>query len=77
MRTATGNCMVFQGACYLHADAYNPEVNAAARQIALMVRTAQHKDSYLNMYSTVVKPGKRWTDIRVHFLAQQRTNEHT
>lgn len=53
-----------EGACYLLADAYDPEVDAAVREIALMIRAAQREDGYLNVYFTVVKPGERWTDIR-------------
>lgn len=53
-----------EGACYLLADAYDPEVDAAVRHVASLIRKAQHPDGYLNVYFSVVKPGERWTDIR-------------
>ena len=53
-----------EGACYLLADAYDPAVDAAVRELALLIRDAQHDDGYLNVYFSVVKPGERWTNIR-------------
>lgn len=53
-----------EGACYLLAERYDPEVDAAVRELAALIRAAQRDDGYLNVYFTVVEPGRRWTDIR-------------
>ncbi|RYP78841.1 hypothetical protein DL771_000226 [Monosporascus sp. 5C6A] len=54
-----------EGACYLlAAGPYDPEVDAAVRELAAMIRSAQQEDGYLNVYFTVVAPERRWTDIR-------------
>ncbi|KAI0012272.1 glycoside hydrolase family 127 protein [Xylariaceae sp. FL0662B] len=53
-----------EGACYLLAQEYDAEVDAAVRELAAMIRGAQQPDGYLNVYFTVVEPEKRWSNIR-------------
>ncbi|KAI1085310.1 glycoside hydrolase family 127 protein [Whalleya microplaca] len=53
-----------EGACYLLAEEYDAEVDAAVREIADMIRGAQQDDGYLNVYFTVIEPDKRWSNIR-------------
>ncbi|KAI1636984.1 hypothetical protein F4809DRAFT_650137 [Biscogniauxia mediterranea] len=40
------------------------EIDAAVRELTDMIRAAQQSDGYLNVYFTVLEPGKRWTNLR-------------
>ncbi|KAH9900199.1 glycoside hydrolase family 127 protein [Xylariomycetidae sp. FL2044] len=53
-----------EGACYLLSAEYDPEIDAAVREITDMIRGAQQADGYLNVYFTVIEPEKRWSNIR-------------
>ncbi|KAK1725359.1 uncharacterized protein BDZ83DRAFT_576784 [Colletotrichum acutatum] len=53
-----------EGACYFLVEEYDVEVDAAVRELVVMIRRAQHEDGYLNVHFSVVEPGKRWTNIR-------------
>ncbi|CAK7226823.1 hypothetical protein SEUCBS140593_006373 [Sporothrix eucalyptigena] len=53
-----------EAACYCLADAYDPEIDKAVRDLVEMIRGAQGSDGYLNLHYTVVEPGKRWTNLR-------------
>lgn len=53
-----------EGACYLLADDYDEEIDAAVKEMVGMIRGAQQEDGYLNVYFTVVAPEERWSNIR-------------
>ncbi|KAF4812679.1 Non-reducing end beta-L-arabinofuranosidase [Colletotrichum siamense] len=53
-----------EGACYFLADEYDARIDAAVRELVVMIRAAQHDDGYLNIHFSVVAPGQRWTNIR-------------
>lgn len=42
------------------------EIDNAVKGLALvdMIQSAQQEDGYLNIHSTVVEPGKRFTNLR-------------
>ncbi|KAI1501463.1 hypothetical protein F5X99DRAFT_200382 [Biscogniauxia marginata] len=40
------------------------EIDAAVRELTDMIRGAQQSDGYLNVYFTVLEPGKRWSNLR-------------
>ena len=42
----------------------NPELENIADEVIDLIVNAQQSDGYLNTYFTVVKPGKRWTNVR-------------
>ncbi|KAI0015146.1 hypothetical protein F4780DRAFT_784444 [Xylariomycetidae sp. FL0641] len=53
-----------EGACYVLHHRYDAAVDAAVRELVAMIRGAQQDDGYLDVYFTVVEPGKRWTNLR-------------
>jgi DUF1680 family protein len=53
-----------EGACYFISEDYDPEVDAAIRELVSDIRAAQREDGYLNVYYTVVAPKERWSNIR-------------
>ncbi|KAI1372013.1 glycoside hydrolase family 127 protein [Hypoxylon crocopeplum] len=53
-----------EGACYLLAEEYDAEVDAAVRELVQMIRGAQREDGYLNTWFTIAEPERRWTNIR-------------
>ncbi|KAI1331873.1 glycoside hydrolase family 127 protein [Xylariaceae sp. FL0255] len=53
-----------EGACYALAESYDAEIDAAVRELVQMIRGAQQVDGYLDVYFTVIEPGKRWTNVR-------------
>lgn len=53
-----------EGACYLLAEEYDAEVDAAVRELADMIRGAQRDDGYLNTWFTIAQPEDRWSNIR-------------
>lgn len=53
-----------EGACYLLMDHFDPEIDAAVKELVQMVRDAQHPDGYLNIHYSVVEPGKRFVNLR-------------
>ncbi|KAI1467905.1 glycoside hydrolase family 127 protein [Daldinia caldariorum] len=53
-----------EGACYLLAEEYDAEIDAAVRELADTIRGAQREDGYLNTWFTVEEPEARWTNIR-------------
>ncbi|KAI1140582.1 glycoside hydrolase family 127 protein [Hypoxylon sp. FL0543] len=52
-----------EGACYLLAEEYDAEVDAAVRELADMIKGAQQEDGYLNTWFTITGL-ERWTNIR-------------
>ncbi|KAJ5523284.1 Six-hairpin glycosidase [Penicillium frequentans] len=53
-----------EGACYLLMDHFDPEIDAAVKELVQMIREAQQPDGYLNIHYTVVEPEKRFTNLR-------------
>ncbi|KAI0913876.1 hypothetical protein F4823DRAFT_640415 [Ustulina deusta] len=53
-----------EGACYMLTEQYDAEVDAAVRELVQMIREAQQEDGYLDVYFTVIEPGKRWSNLR-------------
>ncbi|KAL7623389.1 hypothetical protein AAE478_007071 [Parahypoxylon ruwenzoriense] len=55
-----------EGACYLLAEEYDAEVDAAVRELAGWIRSAQREDGYLNSYFIIVgeEEARRWGNIR-------------
>ncbi|KAI0407593.1 hypothetical protein F4802DRAFT_518381 [Xylaria palmicola] len=53
-----------EGACYMLTEFYDAEVDAAVRELVQMIRDAQQEDGYLDVYFTVIEPGKRWSNLR-------------
>ncbi|KAI1808200.1 glycoside hydrolase family 127 protein [Daldinia bambusicola] len=47
-----------EGACYLLAEEYDAEIDAAVRELAGTIRGAQREDGYLNTWFTVEEPGE-------------------
>ncbi len=45
-------------------EQYDAEVDAAVRELVQMIREAQQEDGYLDVYFTVIEPGKRWSNLR-------------
>ncbi|KAI0842688.1 glycoside hydrolase family 127 protein [Hypoxylon sp. FL0890] len=52
-----------EGACYLLAEEYDAEVDAAVRELADMIKGAQQEDGYLNSWFTITGL-ERWSNIR-------------
>ncbi|KAI0973871.1 hypothetical protein F4678DRAFT_389322 [Xylaria arbuscula] len=53
-----------EGACYMLTEQYDAEIDAAVRELVQMIRDAQQDDGYIDVYFTVIEPGKRWTNLR-------------
>ncbi|OTA70433.1 glycoside hydrolase family 127 protein [Hypoxylon sp. EC38] len=53
-----------EGACYLLAEEYDAEIDAAVRELADMIKGAQQEDGYLNTWFTITGIENRWTNIR-------------
>ncbi|GAW13023.1 hypothetical protein ANO14919_023990 [Xylariales sp. No.14919] len=53
-----------EGACYMLTEQYDAEIDAAVRELVHMIRDAQQEDGYIDVYFTVIEPGKRWTNLR-------------
>lgn len=53
-----------EGACYLLSEEYDAEIDAAVRELADMIRSAQQPDGYLNTWFTIEEPEGRWSNIR-------------
>ncbi|KAI1153402.1 hypothetical protein F4825DRAFT_254107 [Nemania diffusa] len=53
-----------EGACYMLTEQYDAEIDAAVRELVQMIRDAQQEDGYIDVYFTVIKPGKRWSNLR-------------
>ncbi|KAJ5805616.1 Six-hairpin glycosidase [Penicillium pulvis] len=53
-----------EGACNLLMDHFDPEIDAAVKELVQMIREAQQPDGYLNIHYTVVEPEKRFTNLR-------------
>ncbi|KAJ5691491.1 Six-hairpin glycosidase [Penicillium malachiteum] len=53
-----------EGACYLLIDHFDAEIDAAVKEMVMMIQGAQHPDGYLNIHYSVVEPGKRFTNLR-------------
>lgn len=57
-----------EGACYFLAEQGDEDEDAvidyAVKELVEMIRGAQWKDGYLNLFFTVVKPGERFTNVR-------------
>jgi DUF1680 family protein len=53
-----------EAACYFLEGTENEEIEAAVKDLVLMIRSAQQPDGYLNIHFTVVKPGQRFTNLR-------------
>lgn len=53
-----------EGACYVLAEQYDAEIDAAVRELVQMIRDAQQDDGYVDVYFTVIEPGKRWSNLR-------------
>ncbi|KAI0206953.1 hypothetical protein F4808DRAFT_14951 [Astrocystis sublimbata] len=53
-----------EGACYMLTEFYDAEVDAAVRELVQMIRGAQQEDGYIDVYFTVIEPGKRWSNLR-------------
>jgi len=53
-----------EAASYSLATHPDPELDALVDGTIALLAGAQQPDGYLNVYFTVVKPGRRWTDLR-------------
>ncbi|HEX4206919.1 MAG TPA: beta-L-arabinofuranosidase domain-containing protein [Ktedonobacteraceae bacterium] len=53
-----------EAASYSLALRPDPALNSLLDQVIDLLAGAQQPDGYLNVYYTVVEPGKRWTDLR-------------
>jgi DUF1680 family protein len=53
-----------ESACYFLRWKDSIEINAAVLELVEMIRGAQQQDGYLNIHFTVVKPNKRFTNLR-------------
>lgn len=53
-----------EGACYFLLEEFDPDIDAAVRELVTDIGNAQQEDGYLNVYFTVVEPKARWTNIR-------------
>ncbi|KAI1822131.1 glycoside hydrolase family 127 protein [Xylaria intraflava] len=53
-----------EGACYMLAEQYDAEIDAAVCELVQMIRDAQQEDGYIDVYFTVIEPGKRWSNLR-------------
>ncbi|KAI1126340.1 hypothetical protein F5Y10DRAFT_214380 [Nemania abortiva] len=53
-----------EGACYMLTELYDAEIDAAVRELVQMIRDAQQEDGYIDVYFTVIEPGKRWSNLR-------------
>ncbi|KAI0114487.1 hypothetical protein GGR51DRAFT_577502 [Nemania sp. FL0031] len=53
-----------EGACYMLTEQYDAEIDAAVRELVQMIRDAQQEDGYIDVYFTVIEPGKRWSNLR-------------
>jgi DUF1680 family protein len=53
-----------EAASYSLATDPDPELSARVDEVIELLAAAQLPDGYLNVYFTVVEPGRRWTDLR-------------
>lgn len=53
-----------EAASYSLALRPDPELDSLLDQVIGLLAGAQQADGYLNVYYTVVEPGRRWTDLR-------------
>ncbi|KAI1118551.1 hypothetical protein F5Y14DRAFT_398847 [Nemania sp. NC0429] len=53
-----------EAACYVLAEQYDAEIDAAVRELVQMIRDAQQDDGYIDVYFTVIEPEKRWSNLR-------------
>ncbi|GCE23932.1 glycoside hydrolase family 127 protein [Dictyobacter kobayashii] len=53
-----------EAASYSLATHPDLELDALVDQVVALLAGAQQPDGYLNVYFTVVEPGRRWTDLR-------------
>ncbi|GAP83281.1 putative DUF1680 domain protein [Rosellinia necatrix] len=53
-----------EAACYMLTELYDAEIDAAVRELVQMIRDAQQEDGYIDVYFTVIEPGKRWSNLR-------------
>ncbi|KAJ2982872.1 hypothetical protein NUW58_g6350 [Xylaria curta] len=53
-----------EAACYMLTEHYDAEIDAAVRELVQMIRDAQQEDGYIDVYFTVIEPGKRWSNLR-------------
>ncbi|GCE09709.1 glycoside hydrolase family 127 protein [Dictyobacter aurantiacus] len=53
-----------EAASYSLAVHPDPDLDGLVDQVVALLAGAQQPDGYLNVYFTVVEPGRRWTDLR-------------
>jgi uncharacterized protein len=53
-----------EAASYSLSTDPDPELSARVDEVIELLAAAQLPDGYLNVYFTVVEPGRRWTDLR-------------
>jgi len=53
-----------EAAAYVLAIEPNPELEKQVDEVIELIANAQHEDGYLNIYYSVVEPGKRWTNLK-------------
>ena len=53
-----------EAASYALATAPDPALAALVEEVVSLIARAQQPDGYVNVYFTVVEPGRRWTNLR-------------
>lgn len=53
-----------EAAAYSLAVQPDPELEKRVDEVIDLIEKAQHDDGYLNIYYSVVEPGKRWTNLK-------------